>query len=43
MKEELLSDFIDWAEMNAPDAWWIFENKDDAIEQFLIWYNQDIE
>lgn len=33
--EEILREFIEWAHTNSPDAWWIFENTDEAIEQFM--------
>ncbi|MEY2701430.1 MAG: hypothetical protein RLY43_50 [Bacteroidota bacterium] len=33
--EELLEEFIDWARENSPDAWWIFENPDEAIQKFI--------
>jgi len=33
--EELLEEFIDWARENSPDAWYIYENSDEAIERFL--------
>jgi len=33
--KELLEEFIDWARENAPDAWYIYEESDDAIEKFL--------
>lgn len=33
--EEILREFIEWAQENSPDAWWIYENTDDAIEKFI--------
>ena len=33
--ERLLKEFILWAELKSPDAWWIFENPDEAIEKFI--------
>jgi len=35
MKEELLEDFIDWARDFSQDAWYIFDNTEEAIEEFL--------
>lgn len=34
-KEELLKKFIEWAQEESEDAWWIYENTEEAIEQFL--------
>jgi hypothetical protein len=33
--EEIIRNFIEWAEVNAPDAWWLYENTDEAIEQYM--------
>jgi len=33
--KELLQEFIEWAEVESPDAWWIYENTEEAIEKFL--------
>lgn len=33
--EEILREFIEWAQENSPDAWWIYENTDEAIKQFM--------
>lgn len=33
--EEILTDFIEWAKENSPDAWWIYENPEEAIKQFM--------
>lgn len=33
--EELLSDFIEWAKENSPDAWYIYDNTEEAIEKYL--------
>jgi len=33
--KEILEEFIDWARENSPDAWYIYENSDEAIEKFL--------
>lgn len=33
--EELLREFIEWAQESSPDAWWIYEHTDEAIEKFL--------
>ena len=33
--KEMLTDFIGWARDCGEDAWYIFENTDEAIERFL--------
>jgi hypothetical protein len=33
--KQIIEDFIEWAQDNAPDAWWIYENTDEAIEKYL--------
>ena len=33
--KEMLTEFIDWARDCGEDAWYIFENPDEAIERFL--------
>ncbi len=33
--KELLEEFIEWAEYCGQDAFYIFENKEEAIEEFL--------
>ncbi len=33
--EDLIREFIEWAHVNSPDAWWIYENTDEAIEKFM--------
>ena len=33
--KEFLEEFIDWAHNNSPDAWWIYEHTDEAIEKFF--------
>lgn len=33
--KELLEEFIEWAKENSPDAWYIYEETDEAIERFL--------
>jgi hypothetical protein len=35
MKKELLEDFIDWARDCGQDAWYIFDNTEEAIKEFL--------
>lgn len=35
MEKELLEDFIRWAEINSPDAWYIYEKTEEAIDKFL--------
>lgn len=35
MKEELLEEFIDWARDCGQDAWYIFDNTEEAIKEFL--------
>ena len=32
---ELLEEFIDWARDCGEDAWYIFDNTDEAIERFM--------
>lgn len=39
--EEILREFIEWAHENSPDAWWIYENTDEAIEKFMDQRNDD--
>jgi len=39
--EEIIKEFIEWAHINSPDAWWIYENTDEAIEQFMEQRNDD--
>ena len=41
MTQEEIEIFINWVQENAPDAWWVFEHKEEAINQFLIWYNEN--
>ncbi len=38
--EEIIKDFLEWAQSNAPDAWWIYENPDEAIEQYKQYLEQ---
>lgn len=33
--KEMLTEFIDWARDCGEDAWYIFENTDEAIERFF--------
>lgn len=33
--KELLKEFIEWAQENSQDAWWIYENTDEAIKKFM--------
>ena len=33
--KELLEEFIDWARDCGEDAWYVFENTDEAIERFM--------
>lgn len=33
--EEILREFIEWSHENSPDAWWIYEHTDEAIEKFM--------
>lgn len=33
--KDLLEEFIDWAKECGEDAWYIFDNTDEAIEKFL--------
>jgi len=33
--KDLLEEFIDWARDCGEDAWYIFENTDEAIEKFI--------
>ena len=35
IEKELLEEFIDWARDCVEDAWYIFENTDEAIERFM--------
>jgi hypothetical protein len=41
--KDLLTDFIEWAKDCGEDAFYIFENTDEAIERFMIETNQDEE
>ena len=36
MEKELLEEFIDWARDCGEDAWYVFENTDEAIERFMV-------
>lgn len=38
---ELLEEFIDWARDCGEDAFYIFENTDDAIERFMEEHNAE--
>jgi len=33
--KNLIEEFIDWALIHSPDAWWIYDKTDEAIEKFL--------
>ena len=33
--EEIIREFIEWAEINSPDAWFIYEHTDEAIKKFM--------
>lgn len=33
--KDLLEEFVDWAKNCGEDAWYIFENTDEAIKRFL--------
>jgi len=33
--EDILREFIEWAQTNSPHAWWIYEETDEAIEKFM--------
>jgi hypothetical protein len=35
MEAELLEEFIDWARDCGEDVWYIFDNREEAIERFL--------
>jgi hypothetical protein len=37
MEEQLilLREFVEWAEENSPDAWYIYENTEEAISRFI--------
>lgn len=35
MEKELLEEFIEWAKDCGEDAWYIYENTDEAIERFM--------
>jgi len=35
MKEELLEEFVNWARDCGEDAWYIFDNTEEAIKRFL--------
>jgi hypothetical protein len=34
-KEELIEEFIEWAKDCGEDAWYIFDNTDEAIKRFF--------
>lgn len=34
-KKELLEEFIDWARDCGQDVWYVFDNTEEAIEEFL--------
>ena len=38
--KKMLTEFIDWAKDCGEDAWYIFENTDEAIERF---FNEEVE
>ena len=40
MEEEILEHFIEWARENSPDAWFIYDEPEKAIKQFLEEYNK---
>lgn len=31
----ILIDFLEWAEITSPDAWYVFENKNTAVSDFF--------
>jgi hypothetical protein len=33
--KDILKEFIDWARDCGEDAWYIFDNTDEAIERFI--------
>lgn len=33
--KDLLEEFVDWAKDCGEDAWYIFDNTEEAIERFL--------
>ena len=33
--KDLLEEFVDWAKYCGEDAWYIFDNTEEAIERFL--------
>lgn len=35
MEKELLEEFIDWARNCGEDAWYIFDDTEEAIERFM--------
>lgn len=35
MDKELLEEFINWARECGEDAWYIFDNTNEAIERFI--------
>lgn len=41
MEKELLQEFIDWARDFGEDAFYIFDNTDEAIERFMKERNSD--
>lgn len=36
--KEAIKAFIEWAEENSLDAWWIYENADEAADKFIEQY-----
>jgi|LakMenEpi03Aug12_release.lakeMendotaPanAssembly.Ray.scaffolds.fasta_scaffold3590563_1 hypothetical protein len=41
--EEIIREFIEWAHVTSPDAWWIYESTDEAIEKFMEQRDSDEE
>lgn len=41
--EDIIRDFIDWAKENSPDAWWIYEETDEAIEKYAEYLKSELE
>lgn len=33
--EEIIGEFIELAHNNSPDAWWIYENPEEAIKKYM--------
>lgn len=33
--EDIIKEFIEWAHVESPDAWWIFEHPDEAIKKYM--------